>query len=135
MGIVCDGVSLVLIVSTLSPKLQEQRRRLKAFIEEEIDGICEVCNGASGLPGIDLHEVYVRRSALPVKLQGRIFVRGNCALVCVACHRADMGQRPPAETEAFKERFKKRLIKLGHTPLDPATVVRQPYLCRKGVVL
>ena len=85
------------------------RARLKAMIVDETDGICECCNRKIG---VDMHEVFVRRSALPVSRQLSIFTRGNCALVCRACHDG------PANLEPFKRRFIKRLRRLGHEPFN-----------------
>jgi uncharacterized Fe-S radical SAM superfamily protein PflX len=89
--------------------LRLQREELKVALFDVLDSICECCDRAAG---IDLHEVFVRRSALPLIQQHTIFTFDNCALVCIACHRADLGQQPLAETPAFMARFKRRRERL-----------------------
>lgn len=91
--------------------LQAQRAKLKAEIVSEVGACCECCNKFA--LALDLHEVWIRRSALPVALQHQIMVRGNCALVCVECHR---GRLPLVETLEFKDRFERRLRMLGYKP-------------------
>lgn len=81
------------------------RAELKRNIVEEVDGSCECCNEKVGT---DLHEVYVKRSAVPKKKQHLIFVRTNCALICRQCHDG------LALTEWFKGRFESRLCALGY---------------------
>jgi len=99
----------------LDEQLRKQRAELRDLIWEEVDGICECCNAG---PVHDVHEVFVLRSAVPRHLQHLIFVRENCAGVCRACHQG--GPLPPVETEEFRERFRRRLRKLGYEPFSVA---------------
>ena len=96
-------------------QLRQQREALKHQIIGEVGAICESCNRHA--LALDLHEVWVRRSALPVARQHEIMIRGNCALGCMECHRKDMGQLPLIETQEFKDRFEQRLRILGHIPI------------------
>ena len=96
MIMMSDGPDMLCILTRVS---------LKRRIMEEIDGLCECCDEKAGT---DLHEVYVKRSAVPRSKQYRIFVRTNCALVCVQCHDG------PALMEEFKDRFEERLIQLSY---------------------
>lgn len=93
--------------SELRAEIARVRVALKRQVAEEVDGICECCNVSQGM---DLHEVFVPRRLVPLKFQAQIYVRGNCALVCRACHEG------PAQSEAFKERFALRLKQLGYEP-------------------
>jgi hypothetical protein len=89
--------------------LRLQREELKAALADWLDTLCECCDEKIGQ---DLHEVFTRRSALPLIQQHTIFTFDNCALVCTACHRADIGQQPPAERPEFKRRFRRRRERL-----------------------
>ncbi len=94
-----------------------QRQKLKLFIVEEVGYTCACC----GLrPGYDLHEVLVPRTHVPKRKQKGIFVRENCALVCVECHRPGGTEQGAVHTEEFKARFRARLRRLGYKPLDDA---------------
>lgn len=91
------------------------RRKLKQFIVDEVGHTCACC----GLrPGYDLHEVFVPRTHVPKREQGGIFVRENCALVCVQCHRPGGTETGAVHTEEFKARFRARLRRLGYVPFD-----------------
>jgi len=89
---------------------RQQREALKRLIIDEIDSLCECCDWRQGF---DLHEVFVKRSDLPIERHGEIFVRGNCALVCPECHRDNKVAK-----EEFIERFKSRLVAMGYEPFS-----------------
>jgi len=108
-GILEYGAVLHVPMSEEQREIVEQRAALKRQVWEEVDGICECCDVSLGH---DLHEVFVTRARVPVKNQLRIHVRGNCALVCRACHNG------PATKPEFKARFARRLRRLGYEPFS-----------------
>ncbi len=91
-------------------KIRKERAQVKRQLLELYGPYCENCERPSD--SLALHEVFTRRSAIPVFKQLEIHCLGNCALVCIDCHEIE------TNSQEFKDRIARKRRAMNIEPYE-----------------